>query len=397
LQRAYGDGKVPRVRILRPQLIDTGIATAVAGAVALMMSVAQEEEATREPDAFAYLLGITIGALLLARRTAPMLVLTGSVLSLMTYYSLGYPAFPPVAPLAVAAYSAALAGRLVPAAAIVFGLQLFSIGWQGMEDGRSVATVVGTQTLVEGSLAAAVLLLGDAVRSRRGWAREVRERLRAVEEQRELEAARRLEEQRLRIARELHDVMGHTIAGISVQAGVAADVIDDAPDRARAALKAIREQSRDAMDEVAATVGLLRGDGHEAPRVPTPGLAELHGLLLMADGAGVDVKLSVAGAPRPLPPAVDLTAYRIVQESLTNVVRHAGASRARVQIDYEADGIEMRIEDDGRGHANGFAAGHGVLGMRERAAALGGELDAGPAPWRGFRVRARLPTRPVAS
>ena len=392
---AYGHGKVhdDRQALPRPKplLIDAAIATAVAAATALMMSVAQEEGVTRDPDALAYLIALTIGGLLLARRVAPMLVLTGSVFALMTYYALGYPAFPPAAPLAAAAYSAAVAGRVLPAAVIVMGLQLFSVGWQAIDDGRSVASVVGTQTLAETALLGAVLLLGDAVRSRRGWAHEVRDRL-------EREGARRVQEERVRIARELHDVMAHTVAGIAVQAGVAADVLDDAPDEARASLRAIREHSRDAMDEIAATVGLLRGNtAGEAPRAPAPGLGQLEGLVRMADRAGVEVRVSVDGAPRPLPPAVDLTAYRIVQESLTNVVRHAGASAAHVLIDYGSGGIEMRIEDDGRGRTNGFAPGHGVLGMRERASALGGELDAAPVPGSGFRVRARLPTRPAAS
>jgi signal transduction histidine kinase len=117
----------------------------------------------------------------------------------------------------------------------------------------------------------------------------------------------------------------------------------------------------------------------------------------MADGAGVDVRVSVGGAPRALPAAVDLTAYRIVQESLTNVVRHARASMAHVRIDYQGDCIAMQIEDDGRGPENGRVDGHGLLGMRERAAAVGGDVDAGPAPERGFRVSARLPTRRVAT
>jgi signal transduction histidine kinase len=382
------ENRQEQLRRLAPTLIDAAVATAVAAGVALMISVAQEEEATREPDAFAYLLAVTIGALLLARRSSPMLVLTGSVLALMTYYTLGYPAFPPALPLAVAAYSAAVAGRLIPAAAIVFGLQLFSIGWQSIYDERSVASVVGRQVLAEVALMAALLLLGDAVRSRRGWAAEVRERL-------DREGDQRVQEERLRIARELHDVMAHTVAGITVQAGVAADVLDEAPEEARASLRAIREQSREAMDEIAATVGLLRGDARDAPRVPAPGLAELESLVRMADGAGVDVSVSVGGAPRALPSAVDLTAYRIVQESLTNVVRHARASAAHVRIDYERDGIAMRIEDDGCGPRDGRADGHGLLGMRERAAAIGGALDAGPAPQRGFRVSARLPTRPL--
>jgi signal transduction histidine kinase len=379
----YGD-----VMRLDARLVDACIAAAVAAAMALIISVAQEP-ASRAPDALAYLLGVTVGALLLARREAPMLVLTGSVFALMTYYALDYPAFPPAVPLAVAAYSAAAAGRAVPAAVIVMGLQAFTLGWMSIHDLQSFASVLGRQTLVETALLAAVLLLGDAVRSRR-------ERLRAVEEARELEAARRLEAQRLRIARELHDVMAHTVAGISVQAGVAADIIDEAPEQARAALRAMRRQTREAMDEIAATVGLLRGAEDGAPRVPAPGLAQLDGLVRMAGTAGVDVTVSVGGAPRALPAAVDLTAYRIVQESLTNVVRHAGATAARVRIDYAGDGVHMEVRDDGRGQAGRPATGHGLRGMHERAAALGGDLDAGPVAGRGFRVRARLPTRPTA-
>jgi signal transduction histidine kinase len=366
------------------KLADALVVAAVAAGMTLTISVATEE-ATREPDAFAYLLGLAVAALLLARRQWPMGVLIGSTGLLWIYYSLDYPAFAPAVPLAAATYFAAVAGHARAAAVLVVGVLLAGLGWQTLGEDASLASVLGINTLADASLLAAVLLLGETVRSRRAWAEEVRARL-------EREAERRVEDERLRIARELHDVMAHTIAGLNVQAGVAADVLDDDPDQARASLRAIREGSREAMAELRATVGLLRGGDEDAPRDPAPGLGELDGLARTVGAAGLDVEVEVAGAARPLPGAVELTAYRIVQESLTNVVRHARASTASVSVRYEPDAVVLRIEDDGRGSGNG-AAGHGIAGMRERVAALGGTLEAGPAPRGGFRVSARLPDR----
>jgi signal transduction histidine kinase len=225
---------------------------------------------------------------------------------------------------------------------------------------------------------------------------EVAERLRRAEAEREREAERRLERERLRIARELHDVLAHTVAVIGVQAGVAAEALADAPGEARAALRTIREKSREATAEVRAALDVLREPEGDAPRAPAPGLAQLEELVHAA-AAELQVELSVTGAARPLPAAVDLTAYRIVQESLTNVIRHAEASEATVSIHYEPDAVVVEIDDDGRGSTNGAptaADGHGLAGMRERAAALGGRLEAGPAPHSGdgFRIRAWLPT-----
>jgi signal transduction histidine kinase len=240
-----------------------------------------------------------------------------------------------------------------------------------------------------------VLLLGEAVRSRRAWAAEVRARLRRAEEDREREAERRVQQERLRIAREMHDVLAHTIAAINVQAGVAGDVIDEAPDKARASLQEIRRQSRDAIAELKATVGVLREGSTAAPRAPAPGLADIDGLIETAAGAGVRVEVSVAGPARPLPATVDLSAYRIVQESLTNVVRHAHASEAIVNVRYDPGAVVLQVRDNGTGDANGTTGdgrGHGLIGMRERAAALGGTLEAGAGPGGGFLVQATLPT-----
>jgi signal transduction histidine kinase len=360
---AYGGGVIDRRRAL-----DIGVIAAVAAAMTLTISVAQEEDATRSPDVLAYALGITVAALLVARRQWPMGVLVGSVGVLFVYYSLDYPAFSPAVPLAAAAYFAALAGHIRATAAILAGVVLFGAGWQTVGEDTDVFSVLGTGTLADAALLAAVILLAEAVRNRRAWAEEV--------------AERRVQEERLRIARDLHDVMAHTVAAMNVQAGVAADVVDDSPEEAKTALGAIREQSRAAIAELKAAVGVLRA-------APAPGLAGLEALTRMAKGAGVETEVTVAGTVRPLPGAVDLTAYRIVQESLTNVVRHAHATRASVIVRYRPDALVVDVHDNGRGAGNG--SGHGLTGMRERAAAIGGTLEAGPAPSGGFRVHAELP------
>ena len=362
-------------------------------ALVLSISVATEEDATRSPDALAYLLGLTVAALLLAPRRWPMGVLVASVGALLVYYGLDYPAFSPAVSLAAAAYYAALAGHVRAAAALLVGVIVFGVGWQTLGENASLASVIGLNTLADAALLAAVLLLGEAVRTRRAWAEEVRRRLQRAEQDREREAARRVAQERLRIARELHDVLAHTVAGLNVQAGVAADAIDDAPERAKTSLQAIRKHSRTAMAEIRATVGLLREDTSDAPRTPAPGLDQVDALLQTITDAGVRVDLSVAGTARPLPGAIDLTAYRILQESLTNVVRHAPASVARVVIRYDPDAIVVQVDDDGHGPAatrNG-AGGYGLVGMHERAAAVGGALEAGPRAGGGFRVHAELP------
>jgi signal transduction histidine kinase len=387
-----------RLPDLSPRALDVGLAVAVAGAIALTIGIAEEEDATRSPDVLAYLLGLIAAALLLLRRRWPLGVLIATVGVLSVYYGLDYPAFSPAVPLAVPAYSAAVAGRGLWAALILGAFVVLGGTVARLDEGDSLADVLRTSLITDAALLAAVLLLGEAVRNRRAWAEEVRRRLVRAEEDQEREADRRVQQERLRIAREMHDVLAHTIAGINVQAGVGADVIDQAPEKARASLRDIRRQSRDAMAELRATVGVLREGATEAPRAPAPGLAELDGLVETAVRAGLRVEVSVAGRARPLPGAVDLAAYRIVQEALTNVVRHAHASAATVSVGYDPAAVVLEVRDDGRGDANGSATaqdGHGLIGMRERAAAVGGTVDAGAAPGGGFRVHATLPTREV--
>jgi signal transduction histidine kinase len=255
---------------------------------------------------------------------------------------------------------------------------------------ETVTAVVAVAAL--GGLAVAA---GDAARNRRAYIAEVEDRARRAERSREQEANRRVTEERLRLARDLHDVLGHQIALINVQAGVVAHVLDDQPETARQALAQIRQACRSALGELRDTVGLLRQPGDpSAPTEPTVGLWALAELVASCRASGLQVEQQVEGEAHPVPPAADLAAYRVVQESLTNVRKHAGHAAATVRLCYEPTELRIVVEDDGNGvrgpdHQGG--AGHGIAGMRERVAAVGGSLEAGPRPGRGFRVSATLP------
>lgn len=245
------------------------------------------------------------------------------------------------------------------------------------------------------ALAAAI---GDAVRSRHAYVAAVEERAEHAERTREQEAQQRVAAERVRIARELHDVVAHHIALINAQAGVAVHLAERQPEQTLAALENIRDTSRSALDELRATVGLLRQtDDPAAPRDPMPGLTQLPDLLASFEGAGLAVRHSQRGISEPLAPAVDLAAYRIVQEALTNVHKHAGADHARLFLHYRPEWLTITVEDDGcvgpyhREPHQG--TGHGLIGMRERAAIVGGTLYAGACPQGGFAVTADLPLR----
>ncbi|MES9594409.1 histidine kinase [Streptomyces sp. NPDC007076] len=235
---------------------------------------------------------------------------------------------------------------------------------------------------------------GDAVRSRRAFIDAIRERAERAERSRDEEARRRVAEERLRIARDLHDVVAHHIALVNVQAGVAAHVMDRRPDQAKEALAHVREASRSALDELRATVGLLRQSGDpEAPTEPAPGLAVLGDLVDTVRRAGLPVEVVCADQRPPLPAAVDLAAYRVIQEALTNVRKHAGpGAKAEVSVVRVGNTAEITVIDNGSGGGpDGDGGGHGLLGMRERVTALGGTLTAGPRYGGGFRVHAILP------
>jgi signal transduction histidine kinase len=243
-------------------------------------------------------------------------------------------------------------------------------------------------------LVAAALFAGTAVANRRAYVASIRDR--ALEE-----ARRRVDEERLRIARELHDVVAHTMATINVQAGAAAHVLPTQPGAAAEALQAIKAASKEGLRELRAILNVLRQADEADPTQPAPGTAQLETLVAGARRAGLDATLTVTGEPIPLPAAVDLAAYRIVQESLTNTIRHAGPASATVVLSYTDGELLVEVTDTGRGPAGpaapgapgngGTGTGHGLAGMRERAASVGGTVRTGAASGGGYQVVARLP------
>jgi len=248
--------------------------------------------------------------------------------------------------------------------------------------------------------AALAVTTGSAARSHRAYEAEVEQRARHAEQAREAEANRRVAEERVRIARELHDAVGHHVALINVQAGALACLLDDDDRlRARESVTHIQRASEEALEELRLTVGLLREPGATepaAPAEPLPGLDRLEELICSFAGAGLRVTREVTGQARPLPAAVELTAYRVIQESLTNTRKHAGCDAAVVRLGYAPGALRLAVEDEGRVVTPGSRRapeGHGIVGMRERVAALGGRLSAGPGPAGGYRVFAELPLR----
>ncbi|MFJ9408466.1 sensor histidine kinase [Streptomyces sp. NPDC101393] len=255
---------------------------------------------------------------------------------------------------------------------------------------------------------------GDAVRSRRAYISAIQERAERAERTREEEARRRVAEERMRIARELHDVVAHHIALVNVQAGVASHVMDNRPDQAKQALAHVREASRSALEELRTTVGLLRhSDDPGAPTEPAPGLGDLDQLVDGFVRAGLPVDLDAPRTPVALPASVDLTAYRVVQEALTNVHKHAGeGARATVRIVRSEAALTVTVQDDGAGRAGvprqrggeraaaehdaaDSGGGHGLIGMRERVFALRGTIVVGPRAAGGFQVRVTLPLQAI--
>jgi signal transduction histidine kinase len=279
-----------------------------------------------------------------------------------------------------------LAGRRIVAwVSLPVGYLAFS--WLGYLLGRDSAPSL-QQLVALAAWLSVLLTLAEVIRMRRERAVE-RERTR------EGEAQRRVTEERLRIARELHDVLAHNISLINVQAGMGLHLMDEQPEQARSALATIKDASKEALTELRSVLGVLRQVDEGSPRGPSPSLARLDDLVAGAEAAGLTVRTKVEGDEKPLPAGVDLAAFRIVQEALTNAARHGGPSNVSIDVVRGSDDVTIVIEDDGRGTAGASpGSGSGIPGMRERVAALGGELEVGPRPGRGYRVRARLPLEP---
>lgn len=217
------------------------------------------------------------------------------------------------------------------------------------------------------------------------------ERAARFEEEREERARQAVAEERSRIARELHDVVAHGISVMTVQAGAVRRLLREEQQREREALETIEQTGREALAEMRRMVGVMKHPEEAPALAPQPGLARLDRLVARARDAGLPVELTIEGTPGALAPGIDLAAYRVVQEGLTNARKHAGAKRVEVVVRYESDGVELTVADDGRGAAAGDGSGHGLVGMRERIALYGGELEAGPRAAGGYELRVRLP------
>jgi signal transduction histidine kinase len=334
---------------------------------------------------------VTAGASLALCRRRPALVLGVVTAALGAYVLRRYAGGPVFATGWIALF--ALSWRRSRRAAVIGAVALCSVL---IATGLIAGSGALLLHLVFVGWSAAAVALGDAARSRRSYLTELEERARDLERTRDEEARRRVAEDRLRVARDLHDSVAHAMATINVQAGAAAHVVDREPGAAKEAFTAIKRASAEVLDELAAMLRLLRDDGEDAALAPTPGIEQMDQLVASMREARLRVTVDRHGELGRVPPAVGVAAYRIVQESLTNVLRHAPGASAVVTLRVDGGVVTVEVTDDGCGAIApaSTGAGVGIRGMRERAASTGGRLDAGPRPDGAFTVRATWPARP---
>ncbi len=380
--------------------------TAAAFALCLFGGAVRVDDTLSAPPAAAYAIAVTSCAVLPARHRAPLATLAATTAIGVLAPLLNLLLTPlVVAPALISAYSYSLAARTErrAAGAVLFvSVALAASTSLSGDFSWKDASRMGVMALFPPVAG----VLGYSVRNRRAYLAAVEERARRAEESKDSEARRRVSEERVRIARELHDLVAHQITLANAQATVAAHLFDTRPEQTRKSLKELVETTSDALDDLRATVGLLRQTGDAAtPAEPAPALSRLPTLLASFRRAGLEVSVHQEGTAGPLAPGVDLTAYRIVQEALTNVTKHAGTGEARVRLVWARDHVTLTVADDGQGTRTAPAAstwprvlktpdgppGYGLIGMRERATAVGGLLSAGPRPEGGFLVSVRLP------
>lgn len=351
-----------------------------------------------DPDALNAVIVAAMVVSLALRRRAPLTVLAANIVGEALLAYLGYgPSVADIIAFLVAVYSVA-AHRPLARSAIGGGAALIAFGVLMLSDPLDVNLL---QYITNLALLVGVWWLGRGLRLRRAYLAELEDRAQRLERVREGDARTARVEERARIARELHDVVAHHVSVMTVQAGAARRILDRDPESALEAMTTIEGLGRTALSEMRRIVGVLRTErdpehtGREL--APQPGLHDIGGLIDRVRETGLMVQLWIEGEPRTLSPGVDLAVYRLVQEALTNTLKHAGPqARAWVRIHYAGQGVNVEIEDDGRGAAaglpgNGDSAGHGLVGMRERVALYGGELRIGPRSGGGFEVRARFP------
>lgn len=386
-----GDGDDGRAA---PWLIDVLLGTAIALAIALI--IATEQGGQRPPDVLAYLFAAGFGALMLLRRAFPRTTLVVTVIGLFGYYTMDYPPIGVAIPVVAALYSAAEAGLMawcVGAGCVVFGVSTFF----RMREGEPLAYLLGYELVSNVALMAAAVALGDGVRNRRARRAEQEEIDRLTAEHLTREADRRIQGERENIARDLHDLVGHQMSVISLQSNVAAEAIGRDPGAASDAVDRIRAASGQTIQDLRATVRVLRSPPQQDAGRGVVSLADVETVFRSARAAGVRVTSEIEVAPSELSAAIDAAAYRIVQESLTNVIRHAGASHARVQAVLREGTLRVSVTDDGRGRTTTEdRSGHGLAGMTERVRLLGGTLATRSEYGKGFAIEAELPARLVS-
>jgi signal transduction histidine kinase len=330
----------------------------------------------RAVDGVAFALAVVAALSLACRRIWPLVTLAVVTLATSTYLVLGYAYGPILLSFLIAVYTTARHLPLRRAALASGGALLVLMAHLLTGNG------LGLLGLIPGSAWVVVpFALGTTMRLNSENAHRARAE----------QARKYADEERLRVAQEVHDVVGHGLSAITMQAEIALHVLERKPEQAQAALSAISRTSREALDELRVTLGVVRGNGIGEARAPLPGLARLDDLVKRMSESGVRVGVEVSGQRRALPTAIDLAAYRVVQESLTNVLRHAGTTAAVVRLGFEPEVVTVEVADKGSRPLPRFEEGHGLAGMRERVTALGGTMSAGGVAEGGFLVRARLP------
>ena len=373
------NGTLEQIRQTAPWRIDAVLATFLV--VTGLTTTNQADPIYRPRDGLALALILVATLPYYARRRAPLLVFAVSQTAIAAIFVLDYHggALPFV--LAVGAYTV---GAYRPPLEVVLAAALQNVTFVVMVLADSAGFGV-PQYLTSVPLYAATMLVGWSMQSRRL-------RFDALEREQAESALRAAADERLRIAQELHDVVAHSLGLIAVQAGVGMHVIDTDPAEAKRSLEHISRTSRSSLAEIRRVLGLVRSGEPSAPYAPTPGLADLPRLVDEMAGAGLPVDLSVSDGAGSLPPGVELAAYRVVQEALTNALRHAMAKRATVQVEVVGGDLRVVVSDDGAGQNGGRRpGGHGLVGMRERVAVYGGTLEVGPGAGGGFRVDATIP------
>ncbi|WP_028924836.1 sensor histidine kinase [Pseudonocardia acaciae] len=372
-------------RVARPGIVDAAVAVALFVLPVVVVRPARYPDMATLPHAVAAAL---VCAAIAARRRwpLPMLALGTAAGVAATVAAHGRTPYPQI--IALIAYTVATRVDRKVAWAWVGGCAGLVVATEAIVTADRLTMEV-VQPVAWIGMGAAI---GGTLRIRRAYVAEVEERARRAEQTRDEVAARHVAEERLAIARELHDVVAHRIAVINVQAGVAGHLVRTRPDEAAEAIAHIRASGRAVLGELSAMLGVLRDTG-DAPTRPTPRLEQLDELIESFTAAGLTVELSVHGSPGPLSPALDLAAYRIIQESLTNVHKHGRRRHASVRLEHRDDALSLEIRNADRHTADGRRGGHGIIGMRERAASVGGSLRAEPEPGPdgGFLVTATLP------